>query len=230
MGQEYSRRASRQESLPGSNGVRNQFRIAKLARAQITAIPRRIRRWQLARILLSPGTAPMSFWLGAKGVVEMRRVLSLAIAGLFVLLVSAVQAQAQTITFNAPLHGGNEVPGVVTGSAGTAVVTWNPTTKAGTYRVDVFNMPVGTTASHIHTGAPGVAGPVVVNFAVPAGGISNDYALVGTFGCSDVVVRAAQGINSCDDFEQALLLGNMYVNVHSTANPGGEIRGQLARQ
>jgi hypothetical protein len=160
----------------------------------------------------------------------MRRVLSLAIAGLFVLLVSATQAQAQTITFNAQLHGGNEVPGVVTGSAGTAVVTWNTATRAGTYRVDVFNMPVGTTASHIHVGAPGVGGPVVINFTVPAGGISNDYALAGTFGCSDVVARAAQGINSCDDFEQALLLGNTYVNVHSTANPGGEIRGPLVRQ
>jgi hypothetical protein len=158
----------------------------------------------------------------------MRR-LSLAIAGLFVLLVSATQAQAQTITFTANLHGGNEVPGVVTGSVGTATVTWNTVTRAGTYRVDVYNMPVGTTASHIHAGAAGVGGPVVINFAVPAGGISNDFALSGTFACSDVVPRAAQGINSCEDFEQALLLDNTYVNVHSTANPGGEIRGQLTR-
>jgi hypothetical protein len=149
-------------------------------------------------------------------------------AGLFVLAVSAT-AQAQTVTFTANLHGGNENPGVLTGSAGTATVTWNVATKAGTYRVDVFNMPVGTTASHIHVGAPGQNGPVVVNFTVPAGGISNDFGLVGTFACSDVVPRAAQGINSCEDFEQAIMLGNTYVNVHSTANPGGEIRGQLSR-
>lgn len=159
----------------------------------------------------------------------MRR-LSLAIAGLFVLLVSATQAQAQTTTYTAQLHGGNEVPGVATGSAGTATVTWNATTNQGTYRVDVYNMPVGTTASHIHVGAAGVGGPVVINFTVPTGGISNDFGLTGTFGCSDVVARAAQGINSCEDFVQALLLGNTYVNVHSTANPGGEIRGQLTRQ
>lgn len=159
----------------------------------------------------------------------MRRALTLAIAGLFVLLVSAAQAQAQVITFTAQLHGGNEVPGVVTGSVGTSTVTWNTATKAGTYRVDVYNMPVGTTASHIHAGAAGVGGPVIINFTVPAGGISNDYALSGTFGCSDVTARAAQGINSCEDFEQALLLNNTYVNVHSTANPGGEIRGQLIR-
>ena len=159
----------------------------------------------------------------------MRRVLSLAIAGVFTLMFAAT-AQAQTITFTANLHGGNEVPAVSTGSAGTSTVTWNTTTKAGTYRVDVYNMPVATTASHIHTGAPGVTGPVVVNFTVPAGGISNDYALSGTFGCTDVVVRAPQGINSCEDFEQSLMLGNMYVNVHSTVNGGGEIRGQLTRQ
>ena len=158
----------------------------------------------------------------------MRR-LSLALAALFILTASS-QAQAQVITFNALLSGGNEVPPVVTGSAGSAVVTWNTATRTGTYRVDVYNMPVGTTASHIHVGAYNVGGPVIINFTVPAGGISNDFALQGTFACSDVVARAAQGINSCDDFEQALVLGNTYVNVHSTANPGGEVRGQLNRQ
>jgi hypothetical protein len=119
---------------------------------------------------------------------------------------------------------------VVTASAGTATVTWNTATRTGTYRVDVYNMPVGTTASHIHAGAEGVAGPVVVNFSVPAGGISNDFGLTGTFSCTDVVNRPAQGINSCDDFQQMMMLDNAYVNVHSTANPGGEIRGQLIRQ
>ncbi len=156
----------------------------------------------------------------------MRRVLSLTIAGLFTLAFSAA-AQAQT--FTATLHGGNENPGVVTGSAGTATVTLNTATNTITYRVEVYNMPVGTTASHIHVGAQGVNGPVVINLTVPAGGISNDFALTGTATTTDLVARAAQGINSWEDFVQALLLGNMYVNVHSTANPGGEIRGQLTR-
>ncbi len=158
----------------------------------------------------------------------MRRVL-MALAALFV-LTTASQAQAQVTTLTAQLNGGNEVPGVVTGSAGTATVTWNSTTKAGTYVVTAYNVPVGTTASHIHVGAVGVGGPVVINFTVPAGGISNDFALTGTFGCTDVTVRAAQGINSCEDFEQALMLNNTYVNLHTTANPGGEIRGQLIKQ
>jgi hypothetical protein len=157
----------------------------------------------------------------------MRR-LTLAIAGLFVLLVSS-QAQAQTVNFTAALHGGNEVPGVSTGSVGTGTVSVNLATQVVTYRIDVYNMPVGTTASHFHVGANGVAGPVVVNFTVAAG-ISNDFAISGTVSAVDLVPRAPNGINSWEDFIQALLLGNVYMNVHSTANPGGEIRGQVVRQ
>jgi hypothetical protein len=157
----------------------------------------------------------------------MKRALSLAIAAVFVLLVSA-QAQAQTINFTAQLSGGNEVPGVSTGSAGTGTVSLNVATGVVTYRIDVYNMPAGTTASHFHVGAPGVTGPVVVNFTVSTN-ISNDYAITGTASATDLTPRAANGINSWDDFVQALLLGNIYMNVHSTANPGGEIRGQVVR-
>lgn len=157
----------------------------------------------------------------------MQRVLTLAMAGVFALLVST-QAQAQTLNFTAALSGGNEVPGVVTGAAGTATISLNQATGVVTYRVDVYNMPVGTTASHFHIGAPGVSGPVVVNFTV-ATNISNDYAITGTASATDLVQRAAQGINSWEDFLQALMLGNIYVNVHSTNNAGGEIRGQVVR-
>ncbi len=156
----------------------------------------------------------------------MRRV-SLAIAGLFVLLVSS-QAQAQTVNFTAALSGGNENPGVVTGSVGTGTVSINLATQAVTYRMDVYNMPVGVTAAHFHVGAHGVNGPVVVNTPVVAN-TSNDFAISGTASATDLTARAAQGINSWEDFVQALLLGNIYLNVHSTANPGGEIRGQVTR-
>jgi hypothetical protein len=160
----------------------------------------------------------------------MRRVISLVTASALVLLVTAVQAHAQanTINFTATLHGGNEVPGVVTGSVGTATISLNTVTQTVTTSITVYNMPVGTTASHFHAGAPGVAGPVVVNFTVVPN-ISNDYVITSTATAADLVPRAAQGINSWEDFIQALVLGNVYVNVHSTANPGGEIRGQVTR-
>ncbi len=157
----------------------------------------------------------------------MQRVITLAMAGVFALLVSA-PAQAQTFNFTAALSGGNEIPAVNTGSAGTATVSLNATTGVVTYRVDVYNMPVGTTAGHFHAGAAGTVGPTVVNFTI-ATGISNDYAITGTASATDLTLRAAQGIGSWEDFQQALLLGNIYVNMHSTNNPGGEIRGQLVR-
>ena len=156
----------------------------------------------------------------------MRR-LSLALAALFILTASS-QAQAQIVNFTAALSGGNEVPGVSTGSVGTGTASVNLATQVVTFRIDVYNMPVGTTASHFHAGAAGVNGPTVVNFTVAAG-ISNDYAISGTASATDLTVRPANGINSWEDFIQALLLGNIYMNVHSTANGGGEIRGQVVR-
>ena len=155
----------------------------------------------------------------------MRRALTLAIAGLFVLLVSA-QAQAQTYTLTAQLSGGNEVPGIASGSGGNATVTVDATAKTISWVVDVFNLPSGVTQSHIHAGSPGVAGPVIINFPVVVA-TSNDFRYTGTAGASDFLARPAQGVNSIDDVIQAILAGQTYVNVHSQINPGGEIRGQL---
>jgi hypothetical protein len=92
--------------------------------------------------------------------------------------------------------------------------------------VRVFNLPSGVTASHIHVGADKTPGPVVVNFAPPTPA-SNDFGFTGVVKFSEFVLRPDQGIRSADDMVQAILGGNSYVNVHSTVNPGGEIRGQL---
>ena len=156
----------------------------------------------------------------------MRRVLSLAGAAALALLVGSASAEAQTMRFTALLSGANEVPGIASGSGGTATVTLNTATRAVTYKVDVYNMPSGTTQAHFHVGGPGVAGPVVVNFVVQPN-ISNDFSISGTATSADLVPRQAQGIGSWDDFIEALVLGQVYANVHSTVNPGGEVRGQV---
>lgn len=156
----------------------------------------------------------------------MRRFLSLAIASTFTLLFSA-QAFAQTLTFTAALSGSNETPPVAaTGAGGLATITLNLTAQTLDWVVDVFNFPSGVTAGHIHAGGAGVSGPVVVNFTVPSPA-SNDFRFTGTAGPANVVARPAQGVNSWEDLVQAILTGHAYVNVHSQANPGGEIRGQL---
>lgn len=156
----------------------------------------------------------------------MRRLLSVAGAAALALLVGTASAEAQNVNFTALLSGANETPGIASGAGGTATVTLNTATRTVTYKVDVYNMPSGTTAAHFHAGGPGVAGPVVVNFTVQTS-ISNDFSISGSATSADLVTRAEQGIRSWDDFLQALTLGQIYVNVHSSVNPGGEIRGQV---
>jgi len=70
------------------------------------------------------------------------------------------------------------------------------------------------TASHIHTGAAGVNGPVIVSFVT--------FTPNATFG-SIVGGPLAFPAGSVAD----LLAGNVYFNIHTAVFPGGEIRGQL---
>ena len=152
----------------------------------------------------------------------------LVTAGLLALV--AAPASAQTFTLTASLSGAGQATqttnGLNTGAFGDAVVTVNIAAQTLTYTVRVFNLPSGVSASHIHVGADKTAGPVVVNFAPPVPA-SNDFDFTGVVKFSEFVLRPDQGIRSSDDMVQAILGGNSYVNVHSSANPGGEIRGQL---
>ena len=142
----------------------------------------------------------------------------------------AAPASAQTFTLTASLSGAGQATqttnGLNTGAFGDAIVTVNMAAQTLSYTVRVFNLPSGVSASHIHVGADKTAGPVVVNFAPPVPA-SNDFDFSGVVKFSEFVLRPDQGIRSSDDMVQAILGGNSYVNVHSSANPGGEIRGQL---
>jgi len=152
------------------------------------------------------------------------------IAAAVVVLAMAGPARAQTVNFTANLSGNQEAPapGVTTGAFGTATVTWNTVTQTLTWIIDVWNMPSGTNNAHFHVGGPGVAGPTVVNIAFPEN-ISNDFRLTGSATASDLLPRAANGIRSWEDFGQSLVGEQIYINIHSVANPGGEVRGQVIR-
>lgn len=159
----------------------------------------------------------------------MRRVMTMIAASALMLTISST-AQAQTINMTATLTGSNETPapGVTTGAFGTAIVTWNSATQTLNWIIDVWNMPSGTNNAHFHVGGPGVAGPTVVNIAFP-NQISNDYRLTGSATATNLLPRGEQGIRSWQDFEQSLLGGQIYINIHSNSNPGGEVRGQVLR-
>jgi hypothetical protein len=156
----------------------------------------------------------------------MRTLLGLVVLSLGVGMTAAAPAQAQTYTLTASLTGSEENPGINTGAFGSATITVDLAARAVSYRVEVFNLPSGATASHIHVGGVGTTGPIIVNFAPPLTA-SNDFSFAGTVPDAQFVMRPEQGIRSADDVFQAILGGNTYVNVHSSANPSGEVRGRL---
>ena len=94
------------------------------------------------------------------------------------------------------------------------------------------------TQAHIHCGAPGTAGPVVA-FLYPAGPppvlISGSFSGVlseGTITDANIIPRpdSAQcpgGVADFNDLIEKIGSGEAYVNVHTTAFPGGEIRGVI---
>lgn len=127
---------------------------------------------------------------------------------LFLLFISGF---SQYRYFYGVLSGANEVP--ANGSTGTGIVIVKYTTA--TNAVELFGnyngLSANITASHIHQAAIGVNGGVVVGLT-NTGGVSGTLTVGGTI---------------TDPQETELLAGNMYVNVHSSSFPGGEIRAQL---
>ena len=142
------------------------------------------------------------------------------------LLFSATPSSAQVVTMTATLSGGEETPILLTGAVGTATVSVDAVNEELAVTLSVFNLATGTTAGHIHVGPKGIAGPVVINFPIPAGR-TGDLPLQFRLGAAAFVARPEIGINTMADAIQAIVGGNAYVNVHTSANPAGEIRGQL---
>jgi hypothetical protein len=92
----------------------------------------------------------------------------------------------------------------------------------------IFNIRHDDRRSHPHR-RHWDPGPTVLNFPASLNGRTGDFAMTFRLGETPGVftARPAIGINTIDDAIQAILGGNAYVNVHTSQNPGGEIRGQL---
>lgn len=115
------------------------------------------------------------------------------------------------VIFMATINGSSEVPSNASTATGTATLTFNKDTKV--FNVVVNFSGVTATASHIHKGEPSVSGGVVFGFTSP---------VTSPINYTSVALDAAQ--------ETDLFANMYYVNIHSTAFPGGEIRGQLIKQ
>jgi CHRD domain len=135
-------------------------------------------------------------------------------------------ASAQSVIMVASLTGGEENPAVLTGAVGTAEVAIDTAAPEIAVTLRLFNIPTGTTAGHIHAGPRGVNGPVIIDFPIPTGR-TGDLSLTFRVGPGQLRARPEVGVNTFEDAIQSIVGGGAYVNIHSTAFPGGEIRGQL---
>ncbi|TAJ17962.1 MAG: CHRD domain-containing protein, partial [Dehalococcoidia bacterium] len=153
-------------------------------------------------------------WLGA----------GLAIAAVAALAPALVMGQATTSRYEARLAGTNEVPAVTSAATGTFTATLDE--AAGTIAW-TLSVPAITnaTAAHIHAGAAGVNGGIVLSlFAAPTGSPASSINVSGTARAADLSGAFAGNLPG---FVTALKAGGLYVNVHTSANPGGEIRAQV---
>ena len=138
----------------------------------------------------------------------------------------------KSVSFSAGLSGAQEVPGVATSTRGSVKLTFNKSLSKATFAVRVKNGQKITQA-HFHCGKAGTNGAdLALLFGFVEGGVDVDGVLTsGTLRNADINHRDAQAcgvpINNIASLAFAALDGNIYVNVHSVANPPGEVRGQL---
>jgi hypothetical protein len=112
----------------------------------------------------------------------------------------------------ATLDGKSEVPPNTSAATGTADIDFDAATKKLTWKLTYSGLSGPATAAHFH--GPAEAGKNAgVAVAIPNAGTS-----------------PAEGSATLTDAQAAdMAAGKYYVNVHTAANPGGEIRGQVTK-
>ncbi len=124
-------------------------------------------------------------------------------------------------TFAATLSGGAEVPANTSTASGTAMLTLTGNTL--TYEVAASGFATPLVVAHIVIGGVGAVGPVIVPFDVIA---QQGVVARGTVDLSGPVSYNTLSIPG-DSLATLLRNGLTYVNLHTAAWPGGEIRGQI---
>jgi hypothetical protein len=149
----------------------------------------------------------------------MKRVLTVMVIVAGLMAIPAIVLAADD--FSATLSGADEVPAVTTTASGSATVNIITDSEVNeiNYEVTYSGLSGDLAAAHIHLGAVGANGGILLPLVIgpsPFSGTLKEADLTPT----GSVTTFAQAID-------AIRAGNTYVNLHTAANPGGEIRGQL---
>jgi hypothetical protein len=146
-----------------------------------------------------------------------RSVLGYAVGGAAgaVLLSSTKSSQAAPMKFKADLKASSEVPPTISNGTGTCTASYDPATKMLTWEGNFSGLTGPATAAHFH--GPAEAGK---NAGVLIPISEKDKPFTSPFKGSATLTDAQAA-----DLEKGML----YVNVHTEANKGGEIRGQVVK-
>lgn len=139
----------------------------------------------------------------------MRRILLTTLAlGAAVALAGPAFADKYKVTLN----GKAEVPPTTSNGTGSADVEYDPASKKLSWKVTYSGLTGPATAAHFH--GPGEAGKNAgVAVAIP-----------------NIATSPAEGSATLTDAQATdFLAGKYYINIHTAANPGGEIRGQVTK-
>lgn len=127
------------------------------------------------------------------------------------LSVTATPSRAEVVKLQADLKGSNEVPPNSSSGSGKAEAAFDTQTKVLTYTVTYAGLSGPVMGAHFH--GPGEAGKNA--------GIALPF---------KTVQSPIQGSATLTDAQAAdLLAGKWYANIHTAANPGGELRGQMMK-
>lgn len=125
---------------------------------------------------------------------------------------AAFAGSASAEKLKATLNGKSEVPATTSSGTGTADLDYDAATKKLSWKLTYSGLSGPATAAHFH--GPAETGKNA-GVMVPIPGAANS---------------PAEGSATLTDAQASdLLAGKLYVNVHTAANPGGEIRGQVTK-
>jgi hypothetical protein len=146
----------------------------------------------------------------------MKNLQKIAIAAVLTLSTSAMSFAAHLgdqLTFSARMNGQQEVPAVTTTGQGVATMVLNGTRDTLCISIYTAGSPTMLNGIHLHSGAAGTNGAVVVDLS--------PFLVNGNV--KTVITGAALTSALISD----MITGDIYVNAHTDANPNGEIRGQV---
>jgi hypothetical protein len=118
--------------------------------------------------------------------------------------------QAEVVNLKAAMNATSEVPPTSSSGTGTLTATYDTATKKLSWKGSYSGLTGPATAAHFHSGDPGKNGGVVVPITPATSPLDGSATLT-------------------DAQATDLLAGKWYVNVHTEANKGGEIRGQVTK-